>query len=355
MISTNTAQLHDAISRARLVAGRNSANEMFQMALLSARTEDAWLTITATSPDSQIALDVDADVEVPISICVDAERLALAVAVPGERSKLTIDGERLKITTGRSVFRLPTRPAADFPMLPSQGDKIASFECPWLSADLKRVLPFTGSSDHVRVDFRGVSFKGSEGVLRIDGTTGSKCATAVRDIADKSNFSFMLPRRSCEILVALEPTRAIFKNGTALFLAENMQYVTVYLQAQLADTAKVYPRVDAPIIVVDRKEFVDAVKSVAAVSDVILKRQRPVKLTVTDGTLAIEALGQSAEGRAEIAAEGSNWSGCFDAELLTDLSESADEEKLRLFVAPSPERTAVMDGLFMAVGTGTRA
>lgn len=354
MISTDSNSLRESISRARLLAER-SIMPIYSNVMLHARPENAWLTITAGAPDAQIALDVDADIDEALSICVDAERLSMALNVAGEKTRISMEGERLKIATGRSVFRLPHIEAKNFPMLMSQGDKIASFECPWLGGDLKRVLPFTGSSDHVRIDCRGISLKGAAGKLKIEGTTGAVCASLKRDIGDSGIFSLMLPARVCEIIVAINPTRAILKEGTALFLGENMQLTSVYLQAQLADVERVFPEQGAEAIVVERKEFMDTVKAISAVSDPILRRTRPVRLTTDGGgVMVIEALGQNGDGRAEIAATApEGWAGNFDAALLADIG-TAGEDRLMLVPAQAPERLAVFTDNLRAVITGLR-
>lgn len=353
VISTDTNALREAIARARLLAER-SVMPIYSNVMLHARPENAWLTITAGSPDAQIALDVDSDIDEALSICVDAERLSLALNVPGEKTKISMEGERVKIATGKSVFRLPHIEAKNFPLLLSQGDKIAAFECAWLGDDLKRVLPFTGSADHLILYCRGVSLRCLEGKLKIEGTNHAICASLEREIAWDANFSVMLPARSCEVIAAINPTRAILKHGTALFLGENVQLTSVYLQAQLLDLARVFPPDGSGAIVVDRKEFIDTVKAISAVSDAILKRTRPVRVT-TDGagTMAIEALGQSGDGRAEIAAEGPKLDGNFDAAFLASLA-GAGESRLMLVPDQSPQRLSTFNGKLRAVITSLR-
>ena len=356
MISTSTELLRDALSRARLIAStRTAVMPIYANVMLKARPENAWLTITASSPEAQIALDVDSEIDGVLELCVDAERLALALNVPGEKTKLSLDGERLKIATGKSVFRLPHIQAENFPILLSQGENIASFGCEWLAAALRRVLPFTGSSDHARLDSRGVSLKGRDGKVKIEGTTHATCAQLVHDVKDAGEFTVMLPTRVCEVLCEVEPTRAIFKQGTAVFLGENMQLVTVYLQAQLADTDRVFPAEGCDKITVARKELVDAVKSVSAISDVMMKRVRPVKLAMADDALVIEALGISAEGRAEVAASGKKWECAYDAAFVLALAHTSEDEKIELLQAAAPDRLAIADGNFRAVVVGSRA
>lgn len=338
MISTNTELLRDAIARARLVAGRNSAMPMYSTVMIHAAPENAWMTITAAAVECMIALDVEGDVDAPLSVCVDADRFALAVNVPGEKTKLSLEGERLKIATGKSVFRLPHQPADNFPLLLSDGKKVTSFESEWLAKSLRMVLPFTGSSDHARMEARGVSLKGGGGKLKIEGTTGAVAASLVRDLAS-DNFSVMLPARSCEILAEIEPTKAILKDGTAVFLREDVQFTTVFLQAHLSDVEGVFPKPDAMTFKMPRAAFVEAVKSVSALSDAILKRSRPVRLEVDGlGTMVVSALSQNGEGRAEVECSGPAWEGSYDAGYLLALADTWIGADLELRFAPAPNR-----------------
>ena len=328
MIECPTKPLHDALSLARHVTLRNSTIPAYAMVMLQARPENAWLTMTAAGTDCQIALDVEADIEEPLAVCVDADRMALALASPGEKSKLSIDKDgRLKIVTGRSVFRLPASPAEDLPLLLSQGDKIAAFECAWLADSLKRVLPFTGTTDAVRIYVGGVSFSGGDEGVRMNVTTGHVAASLL--VPGKIEpFRRMLPRRVCDVLASTAPTRAIVKPATAVFLGENVQITCAYLAAEMPDVTRAIQ--SKPLIEVDRKEFIETVKTISALSDVQLKSYWVVRLGAIGGELTIEAMTMSGEGRATIPCSDVVWEDHFDAGYLVALASSVGGEKLSL-------------------------
>jgi DNA polymerase-3 subunit beta len=327
MISTSTPQLREALSKARLLAGRTSGAPIFTNVVLNARPENAWLTITAANIDAQIALDVDADVSEPVAVCVDAERLSLALQAPGETTKLVIEGERLKVSTGRSVFRLPTIPTDNFPLLASSGDVLASFTSDWLGGAIKMVLPFTGSSDSPHTCSRGVALVGLGDAIRVDGTTMAVLGSAVRATPGIGNFSVMLPRRVAEVVEALAPTKAILKTATSLFLAENMQLVAKHLNANIPDLTIAWPK-KGKSITVDRAEFVAAVKVVGATADLTLKRFKVLKLVKDGDTMVISVEGLDSDGRIEIAAGGDALDAHYDAGLLLDLAAIGDEDAL---------------------------
>lgn len=357
MIHVDTVALREAIARARLLAGRNSSMPIYSTVMLTAKTENAWLTITAASAEAMIALDVDADdIGAPLSVCVDADRFALALNAPGEKTRISLEGERVKIATGKSVFRLPHQPAEDFPILLSQGERIAAFDCEWLGAALRQVLPFCGDAGHPRMDSRGVSLKGNADHVKVEATTGSTCGSLAVEARGAEGFAAMLPRRSCEVLAELAPTKAILKGGSGVFLGPNFQITTTYLQGVLADTDRVFPPEDAPALVVARKPFIEAAKMVAAVSDVMLKRTRPVRIECDGlGTMVISAIGKSAEGRADLECEGLPYDGTYDSSFLVELAECSDDDNLTLRTASAPARIATTGAMGMrAVATSMR-
>ena len=84
---------------------------------LRVTTTDAGLVFTGSNRDQQIAATAAAEVGEVGEVVVPAERLADLAAglAPDATVTLTSDGTTLAITTGRSHWRLPTLPVADFP------------------------------------------------------------------------------------------------------------------------------------------------------------------------------------------------------------------------------------------------
>jgi DNA polymerase III sliding clamp (beta) subunit (PCNA family) len=199
MISTQTKLLKDALTKARAIALTNTTIPVLRMVALQGRPENAWLTVTASSLDAQIALDVDSDIDEPLACCVDLGRLLTAVDGQGETTKISMEGERVKVVCGRSVFRLPYANIEEFPMTKAPAETIAAFPCEWLGASIARVLPFIGDERDVRAYCRGASLKGRMGSFKSPRPTDTRrrsCGTrSSRSAASTSWSRAALPRR----------------------------------------------------------------------------------------------------------------------------------------------------------------
>jgi len=351
MIECSRELLLAAISKSRKVCHHGTLPILGNV-MLVADPINAWVTLTSTDLDAQLALDVEADVDEELTTCVDAERLYQALSVEGEKTKVTLDGEKLKIATGRSVFRLPRLDAKEFPLMRSPENATASFDCDWLGAAFLKALPFAGLDNDPRVHFRGISLRALDGVLTLSATNGAAAAQITRKIDESRQFEVMLPRRLCELLPELGAARAIIKDGSVLFLGENMQLVAKLLEAKLPDFEKVFVKPDAGHLNVDRKELESAVKACAPLS--ANKVVRSVGLRVADSVCHVEGLGMSGEAHFEIdAPDSSPLEIQVQDKFVLALLGCCDGEKAEI-IFDSNEKLGVSVGELRAVAMGYR-
>jgi DNA polymerase-3 subunit beta len=346
MISVPADALRAAITKARAIALNRSTLPILQTVMLTARPENAWLTLTASSLDAQIALDVECDIDRRIEVCVDAEKFSAAMDVPGDRTKLSIDGERLKVATGRSVFRLPTLPATDFPLMASTGNGVVPFDCGWLVGALARVLPFCAVNDVTRPYLNGPTIASNgAGTITLTASDGFMGAQLVCD-ASAAAFDVIVPVRVAAMLKSVSPTKAIVKRGEVLFLGENVQLITKLIEGKLPDLGKQFsaPRVGG--IKANRKALAAAVKSCCSLADMKIKAAR---IAVGDNVAVVSAAGNDgSEGRIEVEAAGENFDfGLMDRVALALIESGAGDD---VELISTGTAVGVMESGFKAVG-----
>lgn len=355
MISLSTKSLQSAISKAKAIAPTSTTLDILKSVMLQGRPENAWLTLTSTNLDAQISVDVDADVTEQIACCVDLSRFSTAIDVPGDETKIVIDGERLKVSTGRSVFRLPTRPVEDFPTATSHGETLAAFKCEWLGPILSRFVPFAAEND-IRTYLNAVCIRNVGGALTISASDGHMAAMMERETEEKRDFDLLIPIRIARALATYEPTRAIVKNGGVTFLGENTQVTSRLVEGRYPDMKAHFGNAQFDgEFTVKRADAIRATKSCAAMSD---GKIRAVRLGSTNDTPFIETPsinGSGGEARVDLAGsvtEGFGEIGFMDRVLLT-LLDSSDEAEVTL-KRQGVDRLYLTDGDFRAVGMAMR-
>lgn len=325
MIAVSKPALQAALAKARLVALGNSTLPILTTVMLQARPENAWLTITASSLDAQIALDVEADIDERIEVCVDAQRLAGAVDSPGDTTKIKLEGERVKVSTGKSVFRLPYLPAADFPLVQSKSAAIASFECEWMPDVIDRLLPFAATTD-IRQYLNGIAIGFDGSSISLTASDGHMAASVGRALDGTAKFNIILPRRIAAALKSINPTRAVVKGGEMLLLGENVQVVSKLIEGAFPDLRKFFA-IDKAVgrVTMNRKLAIQAVKSCCAVIDFKVKA---VKIAIEGETAAISVAGNDGtDGVVEIDASGENFNfGLMDRVALAMLDSGTEDE-----------------------------
>lgn len=355
MISVNKSALQAALAKARLIALNNSTLPILTTVMLQARPENAWLTITASSLDAQIALDVEADIDERIDVCVDAQRLAAAVDSPGDTTKIKMDGERVKVSTGKSIFRLPYLPAADFPLVQSKSDAIASFACEWMPEVIERLLPFAATTD-TRQYLNGISI-GCDGTnITLTASDGHMAARDVRAVDCKAGFNIIVPRRIAAALKSINPTRAVVKGGELLLLGENVQVVSKLVEGAFPDASKFFAVNGAGSVTMSRKTAIQAVKSCCAVIDFKVKAvnmQKAVRVEDGSHVLLVSVVGNDGtDGVVEVNAKGDNFNfGLMDRVALAMLESGAEDE---ITLHNSDGRICLSEGSFSAAAAPYR-
>lgn len=151
------ADLHRAVDPAVKVIQRRNTIPVLNNIMLTAKGGE--LTVTGTDLDIEIRTTVGADVEADGAVTVPADQFADLIGRFPDGSQVALQIEqdtRLSIRCGRSLSRLPTRPADEYPDI-TPGDMTHRFElqAEILSALLRDTL-FAASREPTQPLFNGV-------------------------------------------------------------------------------------------------------------------------------------------------------------------------------------------------------
>jgi DNA polymerase-3 subunit beta len=263
------------------------------------RADHSRLAFKATDLDLEVTETIAGEVSPGGSSTVPAHMFYEIVRKLPEGSQIVLEasGDRavLAIKAGRSRFTLQTLPESDFPDL-AAGEMTHSFRIG--AADLKRLVDktqFAISTEETRYYLNGIYLHaaGSEKAqtLRAVATDGHRLAQVELPLPEGAVGmpGIILPRKT-----VIEVQRLIEDNnldvavelsqGKIRFTFGDVVLTSKLIDGTFPDYGRVIPANNDKELIVDKKEFVQAVDRVSTVSS---ERGRAVKLSVTSGRLML--------------------------------------------------------------------
>ncbi len=296
---------------------------------------------------------IDADVENAGSTLVSGRLLAdIARSLPAQPVVVSLEGNRVVITCGRSSFTLPTLPLDDYPALPEMPHSSGSIDAATFAHAVGQVAIAAGRDDTLPT-LTGVR-------VEVDGSTIVMAATdryrlAVRECqwnpADaKVQAEILVPAKTLadtakslgsadSVMLALAP------EGERLmgFEGSNRRTTTRLLDGEFPKYRSLLPNESSTHAQVDTASLIEAVKRVALVAE----RNTPVRLTFGGSEVALRA-GNGEDAQAEEAleanVEGDDIEIAFNPGYLLD-GLSAIDASMAQFAFTQSTRPAVITGM----------
>jgi DNA polymerase-3 subunit beta len=355
-LTIERAALLKALGHVQSVVERRNTIPILSNVLLSA--SQGALTFSATDLDMEITDETPARVEVPGQITAPAHTLYEIVRkLPdGAEVELSFDGTdpRLTVSAGRSRFNLPVLPAGDFPVMSAEG---LSSRLLVDTADLMRLIDktrFAISTEETRYYLNGLYLhtvvENGETKLRAVATDGHRLALAEMPAPEGAAGSpgVIVPRKTVQearrlletagetVELHLSPAKVRFDFGRAALTSK-------VIDGSFPDYARVIPRENNRVLLVDNALFAAAVDRVATIS---AEKSRSVKMAVESGrvTLTVRNMeaGQAVE-EVEVDYEGEGFEIGFNARYLLDVAGQIREDKAEFRFADPASPTLVID------------
>ena len=313
--TADRAVLLKALAHVQSVVERRNTIPILANVLLDAK-KDGALTLTAT--DMEIAIVED----VPGVTIARAGRTTAPAATLYEIVRKLPEGARIEfdhgggdgplaLRAGRYATSLMVLPVEDFPSM-TEGKLPTTFQIG--AADMRGLIDqtrFAISTEETRYYLNGIYVHAAEGdgapVLRAVATDGHRLARVQMDLPEgaKGMPGVIIPRKTVgELRKLIEETQDAIEvklSDTKIRFA----FGTVQLTSKLIDGTfpeydRVIPKGNDKVLKVQKKEFADAVQRVAAIST---ERSRPVKLSLSKGSLLLSA-NSPEQGQAQEELEG---------------------------------------------------
>lgn len=349
-LTVERATLLAAITRAARIIEKRNTIPVLGNVLLTA--EAGRLTLRATDLDLDLVSGIAADVHGAGSATVPGHMLADIVRKLPDGCQIALeqvaDG-RMVVKAGRSLFRLSTIPAEDFPNI-TTGDLAHTFTLP--AKDLKGLIDrttFAISTEETRYYLNGIFLHMAAEALRGVATDGHRLAQV--SLADGTGAAAMpgviMPRKTVgevarllgdmdgPVTVSLSEQKIRFTfGGGALTLTSKL------IDGTFPDYTRVVPTA-CPLTVIAEKD--DLAAAIDRVMTVASDRGRAVKCALAGRTMTLSATSAETGGEAveEIEVDtdpGTEVTIGFNGRYLTDIlgQVAGDTVRLRLTDAGSP-------------------
>lgn len=258
------------------------------------------LVLSATNVDLELIEHVAADITLPGKITVPVQMLyEIARKLPDDAEiKFKQTGDQLVVSSDRAVFKLPTLPAENFPMM-ANANLTTKFQM--TTGDLAHLLnttKFAIPADDVRYNLGGIYFhiteEGKKKKLTAVATDSHRLALCEMDApAGSAEMSaVILPRRVIgelsklledatvdDVTIELSDTKARFTVGNATLTSK-------LVDAQYPNYRVVIPKGNDKIAILNRKLFISAVDLVSVAS---ADKTKSVQLTFSMNKLTLTA------------------------------------------------------------------
>jgi DNA polymerase-3 subunit beta len=355
-VTVERAELLKSLGHVHRVVERRNTIPILANVLI--RAERSKLAFKATDLDLEVTETIAAEVSPGGSTTVPAHMFYEIVRKLPEGAQIVLEasGDRatLAIRAGRSRFTLQTLPESDFPDL-AAGEMTHSFKLP--AAELKRLIDktqFAISTEETRYYLNGIYLHAAgtaqAPTLRAVATDGHRLAQMELELpaGAKGMAGIIVPRKTVgEVQRLIEDSEAEvtieLSQGKIRFTFGDVVLTSKLIDGTFPDYSRVIPAGNDKELVVDKKEFEQAVDRVSTVSS---ERGRAVKLSLSNGRLMLSVTNPdsgSATEEVEVEYTSDPLDIGFNSRYLLDIAAQIEGEAAVLRLADPGSPTLIQD------------
>ena len=348
-------KLMQALSHLHGVVEKRNTIPILANVLLEAK--DKIISLAATDMEIAEIESISCEVLQEGSITTPAHVLYDIVRKLPEASEIELEskeGKKLEIKTDKIAFSLMCLPPNDFPDIHS-GDFPKGFEIE--STNLCRLIDktlFSVSTEETRYYLNGIylhSIKEDNGeVLRAVATDGHRLSRLSADLPVNANNleGVIIPRKT-----VIELKKIIDNNDTLVkvqiaknkikFVVNNIIITSKLLDGAFPDYARVIPNNNNKELIIETKEFVDAVDRVSTLSS---DRTKAIKFNIRKSNLEISAENPdhgSAKENLNVHYSGDDLEIGFNSRYLLDIAKQINGANIKFLMSDKLSPTLIFD------------
>lgn len=326
---------------------QNIVEKRNTMPILSHFLLEAGKKVTSiVATDLQIAIKepLAATVQSEGKLCVPARKLFEIVREA--EGDITIESEDetwIKVSFGKSRFRLACLPSGEFPAWPGvESAEEVRFGIEALSEMIEKTIYAAGETD-TRYTLNGLLFhiRPGDQNITVVGTDGHRLALLEKGLESKvkDEKKVIVPRKAAAELRRFfggsESVSAIIGKNHLLFKIGDVQFLVRLIEGTYPNYEQVVPPSNEKKVLVNREDFLRTLRRVSIMSR---ERSNAVRVDIAGGSLAVSSSNPDiGEARDEIGVEyeGEDISAGFNARYLMDALDAMTSEKV-IFALQDP-------------------
>ncbi len=247
-ITVKKTDLFAILSKASSVTENKATMPILASVLLDAQGD----TVSVSAYDLEVAYVglVGATVEKPGKVAVSAKALGDVVrSLPEDTVTLSVEKNRLTVTSGSAEFRLSTTKVEDFPALPTSVDGVAVKVDGLAFAKLLGKVAYAQSTDETRYALNGTLLEGMMSTLLVTATDGHRLAHSSLASHEPRDFGGVIISRKTtgllrRVLVEGEAHVEVSENSVSVTQGHEV-IVARLIDGHFPDYQGIYPKTEA--------------------------------------------------------------------------------------------------------------
>jgi DNA polymerase-3 subunit beta len=306
----NRNHFFNGLSSVTNVVGNRATMPILQNVLIEA--EGDTVTLTTTNLDLGICCRIKASVSSPGRITLPVKKLVPIIrALSSADTIVELTGkDRVKITSGSSVFQIAGLPADQFPPISNfAGQPAIGIDQDNLGAMLRKVS-YAQSTDENRYILNGVFFELTAGKLTLVATDGRRLAKCEQKLEGSDRtFALILPARTItelsrllksggKVHVSLNERQVGFTIDIPTNdegLVDRIQLVSKVVEGNYPNYRQVIPKDAGSKVRLEREKLLESVQRAALMTD---DRSNTIRMSVAKKTQNLEISAKSDAGEA---------------------------------------------------------
>lgn len=326
----------------RAIPGKRSTLPILNNVLLT--TDQGQLKLTASNLEMTISAWVGGQVEEEGAITVPTRMLAEIVkSLPRERVDIISEPKGIVLSCGKFTTRISSDDAEDFPPIPVvQPGVVGSVDAQVLNDAISHV-GFAAATEDYRPILTGIKVELAGGNFTFVAADGFRLAVykGLLKEAVSEDIGFIVPAKTLREVSRLlgrqeYPVEVTISTGRILFRFSHTELVSWLIQGTFPNYAQLIPQSYSTRIVVDREQFLKAIKTASILTKEgsgIIRIQATGGSDGSPGRLSVssraEELGDN-QGEIDAKVEGSEAKIAFSSKYLTEALKAIGKGEVAL-------------------------